>query len=276
MFDGNALRSLATDHCPLLHPGALEILSSGRLLRARLAQVLSGDKVPPGTLAALEMLHTATLFHDDVLDHDQERRGLPSLQGAEGSSLAVLSGDLLFTTALRLAAEEGGPPLLQAFLDSAHDTCCGEIRSQRLSAQAPPSPEQYLEIVTLKTGSLFGLAAWCAVRFSGRSEGEAIRELFTTAGALYQLHDDMRDIDLSDRSNSYVTFPLVLLAQYHPLQDFLTLSAAKQASILRQHAVPDIAAAFIRRHYGPLRLKIPGLHLDPRIEELLDEFLPYA
>lgn len=168
----------------------------GKMLRARLIlSVGPAAGVAAGTLypaaAAVEMLHAASLLHDDVLDGGMERRGRPAFWVSEGAKAAVLMGDLLVSQAAGyvLSAVPGLMPVLVATLQ---EMCDAEV-----DQEFQPSPEDRswthcISIARRKTGSLFGFAACCAGG-SDAALSAALRRAGYALGTAYQLADDLLD-----------------------------------------------------------------------------------
>jgi heptaprenyl diphosphate synthase len=152
--------------------------------------------------AALEMLHVATLVHDDIVDEAPLRRGLPSVVAGRGVKTAVLVGDLQFVQALRGFAAavncESDMQLVRRVLDAAFDVCRGEL--DELDRTLPDDPqlrfERYICTIDRKTGALFRLACSAGVELAGGRTRDARRAGFfgRSLGRAFQIIDDIRDI----------------------------------------------------------------------------------
>ena len=179
------------------------------LLAARLV-ALSGElpvKVYKGA-ASLEMLHVATLIHDDVVDEATMRRGLPSVSAARGVKTAVLVGDLQFVQALRGFAAavdtESDMALVRRVMDAAFDVCCGEL--DELDRFLPETSQlrraRYFKTIDRKTAALFRLACQAGIELAGGRLRDVRRGGFfgRSLGRAFQIMDDVRDIVELDTS----------------------------------------------------------------------------
>ena len=174
----------------------------GKLLRPRTALAFVpaerrdhlSDRFWLGCLA-VQMVHEASLHHDDVLDDGTRRRSTSSLRGAKGAGAALLAGDLLLTGSYRVALMTRSEGFLAAFAEAAETTVRGEKMQGEVSARGC-HVDGYLEVVRAKSGALFGaaagLAGWAVEGAAIRSARE-LRELGIELGAFYQLVDDFLD-----------------------------------------------------------------------------------
>ena len=149
---------------------------------------------------AIEITHLASLYHDDVMDEAQMRRGVPSAQTVWGNSVAILTGDLLFARASKLVASLGERALvLQA--NTFERLCLGQLH-ETLGPRAGEDPvEHYLQVLADKTGSLIATAGEIGVLFSGAPEDYVVpvRMFGERVGVAFQLIDDI--IDMSAETN---------------------------------------------------------------------------
>ena len=144
---------------------------------------------------AVEITHLASLYHDDVMDEAQMRRGVPSAQNVWGNSVAILTGDLLFARASKLVANLGERALvLQA--NTFERLCLGQLH-ETLGPRPDEDPvEHYLQVLSDKTGSLIATAAEIGVMFSDASEDfiVPVRTFGEKVGVAFQLIDDIIDM----------------------------------------------------------------------------------
>lgn len=150
----------------------------------------------------VELTHLASLYHDDVMDEADLRRGVPSANLAYGNSTAILVGDLLFGTASKVIAGLGAEAVrIQA--ETFVRLCAGQIRDTRSAPEGADPVDYYLGVLADKTGSLIATAARYGAMFSGCSED--VTELLTAygekVGVVFQLADDLLDI-ASDAEDS--------------------------------------------------------------------------
>ena len=150
----------------------------------------------------IEMVHLATLYHDDVMDEAEVRRGAPSANLRWGNNVAILAGDYLFATASRLVSRLG-PEAVRIIADTFAQLVTGQMRETRGIPDGADSIEQYLKVVHEKTGCLIGAAGRFGAMFSG-ADGDQIERLSRLGGLIgtaFQIADDIIDID-SDSDES--------------------------------------------------------------------------
>ena len=172
-------------------------IRSGKLLRTRMILRLGGAAgVPLDDLkragAAVEMLHAASLLHDDVIDGALLRRGVPAFWVEKGASGAVLLGDLLVCQALKVVSGVDSGRLVPALIEYANEMCEAETEQELLLKGATPEWKACLSIARRKTGSLFAFGGYAA---GGRDAAlcAALSEAGYTIGTAYQLSDDLFD-----------------------------------------------------------------------------------
>lgn len=192
----------------ILDPGARMVHehlgTGGKRLRARLALAAcetlgSRAEYAIDWAAAVELLHNASLVHDDIQDGDRLRRGKPTLWAHHGVAQAINTGDLLLMLPFRAL---GGYPatvqsaLLQILAEYAENTARGQIRELALSASADGGWRDYFSAVSGKTGTLFALPVRGAAELAGLDTDEAnsLALTFSSIGVLYQLQDDLLDL----------------------------------------------------------------------------------
>lgn len=175
--------------------------SQGKQLRPALVG-LSGEAV--GTVgeehvtvaAIIEMVHLATLVHDDVMDDAELRRRRPTLAVQCGTATSVLLGDALFAHALLLAASFPTPDVCRAVAAATKIVCTGEIIQTQGSARLDTSREEYFRILRMKTAELFALSCELGARLAGAGpeEQRALRDYGVALGTAYQIYDDCVDL----------------------------------------------------------------------------------
>jgi octaprenyl-diphosphate synthase len=230
--------------------------SGGKGIRPMLtllgARAVGGDPATAVPFAvAAEMIHNATLLHDDVIDDGTQRRGRPTPRTIWGNTVSVLSGDLLFIEALRMVEATGAAITLREMMDTVALLVEGEVIQLEHRDRLDLPVETYERIVECKTASLF---QWCAVA-GGRAGGgddaqiQALGRFGRHVGRAFQVRDDVLDLvadpdrlgkDLAaDLSGGKVTLP-VLFA----LQDDPALAAALHDG--PERALPILPAALRR------------------------------
>lgn len=181
--------------------------------------------------AVVELVHSATLLHDDVIDEGMERRGAATARMLWGNGVSVLAGDLLLVNALR-RTQEHAPSLLGDLIQTLQRLVDGEIVQLRGRSDLDVREETYERVLRDKTASLFGFAARAGARLGGSdAEGErALGEFGESLGFAFQLVDDVIDYQgeasgktlFADLSEGKITLPLVLAARSVPgLEDDL-------------------------------------------------------
>src|SRR5215208_6093703 len=185
---------------PLVEPALKALTSEGKRLRplllalcARMGGPDRGDLLRAGT--AIEVLHTATLIHDDIVDKAESRRGEPTTVVRYGREAAIATGDYLFAEAFSKLAEIGDPRLVRAFSEASEGLAAGELEQYQADG-ATVDVEAYLEHVRKKTAGLFKAA--CVA--GGTLGGLSLRQIDSLAtygqalGIAFQMSDDIMDL----------------------------------------------------------------------------------
>jgi len=164
---------------------------------------------------AVELVHAASLLHDDVVDGATERRGLPSANARWGATMAVLSGDLLLTSALtRLRSL--GPQAIARAVDIVAEMTRAVAAEVGMRRRADLSFSDWRTMAEGKTGALFGVAAWLVAAAAGDvGRADRFEAALRHLGVAFQIADDEKDLmaDLSDGSPSY---PVLLATTLSP------------------------------------------------------------
>lgn len=170
----------------------------------------------------IEMVHLATLVHDDIIDEADLRRGRPTLSAHWGNEISVLLGDCLFAHALKLAASFPSPEICRAVASATNTVCSGEILQTQRRRKLQLSREEYFKILSMKTAELFALSCDLGALLSQATptQREALRHYGLALGTAYQLYDDCLDVFGSesvarkslgnDLANGEVTLPLLI------------------------------------------------------------------
>lgn len=184
--------------------------------------------------AAVEMLHTATLVHDDLIDGALLRRGTPTLNARWSPAATVLTGDFLFARAAKLAAEADHLSLMKAFAETLAVIVNGEL-TQLFASRGSVSRENYYQRIYAKTASLFEMSARAAAMVSPVSEKviEEIRLFGYEIGMAFQIMDDVLDFNGdqeavgkpvgSDLLQGLVTLPALYYIEQNPDDDDVRL-----------------------------------------------------
>jgi len=144
---------------------------------------------------AIEITHLASLYHDDVMDEAQMRRGVPSAQTVWGNSVAILTGDLLFARASKLVSRLG-ERAIQLQAETFERLCLGQLHETIGPRQDEDAIPHYLQVLADKTGSLIAAAAEVGVMFSNAPEEYRLPvvEFGEKIGVAFQLIDDIIDL----------------------------------------------------------------------------------
>ncbi|HET6486248.1 MAG TPA: polyprenyl synthetase family protein [Spirochaetia bacterium] len=200
-----AVRHLFRTSGKLLRP--LLVLLSARASGVREVAGIGGSASQEALVraaAGVELLHTASLAHDDMVDGSAERRGSPSLHVAYGSTTAILVGDVFYSrffqelTCLPGTAPAARLRLLQVFLSVTGRMCTGEILEEQLRAEGGiPSLDVYLDITDAKTAGLVSACCLAGGLLAGADESacQSLAAYGKAVGLLFQITDDLMDGD---------------------------------------------------------------------------------
>jgi len=192
----------ASDFDPQIVPYAEHALNaSGKHLRPALVALAAGCFGKPNeshvrVAVIIEMVHLATLVHDDVMDEADIRRGRPTVAAKWGNEIAVLFGDCLFAQALKLASSFPTTEVCRAVSLATNTVCSGEILQTQQRRNFPAAQKDYFRVIEMKTGELFTLSCDLAAFLSGATseQRKALREYGTAVGTAYQVYDDCVDL----------------------------------------------------------------------------------
>jgi heptaprenyl diphosphate synthase len=173
----------------------------GKLLRPALLLIGSGfgSSGDPARIerlaAAVELLHLATLIHDDIIDESPIRRGKPSLHSSVGTKKAVLAGDWLFARCFLLGAESAGPENARGLARLVAAICSAEISQDVAKYSYATSPRDYFRTIAGKTAALFSLALYAGASEAkaGRAAEQSLRRAGYCVGMAFQVIDDILD-----------------------------------------------------------------------------------
>ncbi len=227
------MRSQADQHHPDLR-AALELLISagGKRIRPSITlltgKMLGAPEDRITTLAAaIELLHTATLVHDDLIDGSLLRRGIPTLNSKWTPAATVLTGDFIFSRAAKLAADTGSIELMNVFATTLSTIVSGEI-TQLFSSHCQVNQDDYFRRIYAKTASLFETAATTAAILSPVDEKtiEDMRCYGYGIGIAFQIIDDILDFTGdqtrvgkpvgSDLMQGIITLPTIRYIELYP------------------------------------------------------------
>ncbi|RYG19192.1 polyprenyl synthetase family protein [bacterium] len=212
--------------------GGLTLRAGGKRLRpafVALAAQATGLPFDPSRTrrlgAGLEMVHMATLIHDDVIDHAATRRGKPTAAAEVGNTASILSGDVLLARAMSLLAEDGDLELIRTVSAAVVDMAEGEVREVEVRGDFDLSIDDHLDVLRRKTASF--IEACCesgAIVAHATSEvREALKKYGHHVGIAFQIVDDLLDYRgdkektgkpiATDFREAQATLPLILLRE---------------------------------------------------------------
>ncbi|MCR9201053.1 MAG: polyprenyl synthetase family protein [Planctomycetaceae bacterium] len=203
-------------------------------------RMVAGNASPSGhTLAAsIEMIHMATLVHDDLIDGAETRRHVATVHQRWNAETSVLFGDYLFSKSFHLAASTGDAEACRLIGLATDRTCEGELNQSAARTADSPSELEYFRIIRDKTGQLFGLSCLLGVRAAGGTlpQQQAARRFGIRLGSAFQIADDLLDLtgDASttgkdtgnDLENNRFTLPLLRAFKAADQQERAALSRA--------------------------------------------------
>jgi geranylgeranyl pyrophosphate synthase len=232
------LREAIAGHGEMLGADAASTLDAGgKRLRPMLVLLCAGpggNELVVRAAAAIELIHMATLVHDDVLDAAPLRRGLPTVAATSGRDRAVATGDLLFSRAFALLADAGDARSVALLADASVALARGELAQRRDAFDLGIDEERYLYRCRLKTARLFECACLLG------QEDERLREFGAGIGLAFQLLDDVLDVSGppertgkargTDLLDGTVTLPLIEAAKSDPSIREVSLHSLDPAS----------------------------------------------
>jgi heptaprenyl diphosphate synthase len=215
---GGGTASAATTHL---------LQGAGKRIRPTLVFLSSavvGNSIPDGVCSAakaIELIHTATLHHDDVMDRGMSRRGLRSVNSIWGNRTAVLSGDYLLATSTATLGRLGDD-VNRRVSAAVNAVIEGQLREMQSAGTLDLSLERYFDIITRKTAALFELSCWLGATLGGGTTEQAavMAQFGQQLGIAYQIVDDVLDVvgtsavlgkePLADLRLGVLTLPVLL------------------------------------------------------------------
>jgi octaprenyl-diphosphate synthase len=221
-------RQLMVDPDPVALPMRRLMEAGGKRLRPKLVQLTSqiGPRHDPlratSLAAAVELLHNATLIHDDYVDESTHRRGRPTVAAAEGAERAIAVGDYYFAKATRLIAEIGNSEVTTTMAEALEAICASQIDDVALRGAFPGDHDSYLRVVRGKTAALFAAACASGALLSDAAPEVvgALKRYGDRLGVAFQMADDMVDFSPSsgkpvglDIRQRVLSLPLIYAAE---------------------------------------------------------------
>ena len=248
------LEEIAAGHGPALGQHASSTLAAGgKRLRPVLVFVCAGGAESTSLAragAAVELLHMATLVHDDVLDRAPMRRGRPTVFWTAGRDAATATGDFLFSRAFAQLAATESAAAVKALSDASSSLARGELMQRDDAFALDVTEERYFERCTLKTGKLFEAACRLGAVLGdpGEESADALGRFGDRIGLAFQLFDDVLDLsgppDQTGKSrgtdllDGTVTLPIIYAREEDP-----SLREERPANATEAEALCDRIAA---------------------------------
>jgi octaprenyl-diphosphate synthase len=247
--------------------------------------------------AIIEMVHLATLVHDDVCDEATVRRGRPTMAANWGNELSVLLGDCLFAHALKLAASFPTPDICRSVASATNTVCAGEILQTQQRCDFGISRADYYKVLAMKTGELFALSCdlGAYLNHAPAARRKALHDYGLALGTAYQIYDDCLDLFGTEESTGKslgtdlaqgkLTLPLLIVLEQADasarnklqsmIQDWRPLYFPQVLSLLKRFSALKESQSAIRQYVHTARRSLEALPDTPSRKALLQlsEFL---
>lgn len=241
--------------------------AGGKRLRPALALLSAGatGKITSSHVdlaVILELIHIATLVHDDIMDGAELRRDQPSANAKWGNAITVLLGDCLFAHALRLSTGFSNSEICRRIADAAAEVCSGEIIQTQRRFDLKLSTADYYRIIEMKTAALFSAACELSAFISEASPAviSALKVFGSKLGIAYQIYDDLLDLAGSEEETGKTlgtdlrkgkfTLPVLLM-----LQSGKDLSAVRDMLLNAESLDPAVLTGLLDRA-GAMQLAV--------------------
>lgn len=226
------LRELSYGNDSLTPQFAAAVTHGGKRLRPALVLLCGSFNSAPqyelvDVAAAAELIHTASLIHDDVIDHADTRRGRPTVSAQWGEQQAVLYGDFLFARSFSLLTQHGHVTILENMTRAISLMCEGEIEQSALLYNCHVSEADYLAYIHKKTAYFISACCLAGAEVCGmaREQKKALAAFGLQLGYAFQIADDLLDLTghpeatgkpvLQDLKEGYLTLPVIKLLNHH-------------------------------------------------------------
>ena len=204
---------------------------------------------------AVEMIHNATLIHDDIIDDAKTRRGRISLNKELGNNLSVLSGDILLSVAMQILSKLNNIQIIDLFSSTLQKMCIGEIK-QNATLNSIPSFDEYILKSRYKTAELFSASLQALCILENKEEINNIINFATNFGIAFQINDDVKNIlkkdktkpELIDIYNGIYTLPVIFLAKNNA--NFNNFSKEKIIDLLSDNSNEILRTKEIIKEYS--------------------------
>lgn len=252
-IDNEIIASLSTIDPSMLRDASDHLIKAGGKKLRPVLVVLSSESVGGRTenalktAASMELIHTFSLIHDDIMDKDEKRRGKPSVHMLWGEPMAILAGDTLFSKAFETVIETDTSvepqrvvDALKTVVDSCIKICEGQALDISFEGKLNVSEEEYMTMIYKKTAALIAAATKAgAILGGGNTEQiEALSEYGRLIGMAFQIQDDYLDVvsceeDIGKPVGSDIIEGKMTLMVVHALQNAASEDKKKLISILK-------------------------------------------
>ncbi len=195
----HAMEEAVTRDVPLLAQAARHLLAmKGKMFRPTLVLLASETEGTPSaraivTAAVVEMVHLATLVHDDAVDHSELRRGMPTINSLFNDQISVIMGDFLYSTALAQLVELDDMRPIRALVDASTQMSVGELRQLSTVSPLDFSEEDYEFLIRAKTASLMSAACRVGALCGAERHVDTLARYGDALGMAFQITDDLID-----------------------------------------------------------------------------------
>ncbi len=192
------LKKVTTTEIPLINTLSSHMIDSGGkrirpIIVFLISKIMSNEKKVTESAAIIELIHAATLLHDDVVDQSDVRHNINTANKLWGNDSAVLVGDFLYSRAFELIVEINRERVYKILAETTNKISQGEVMQLMYKEKIIEDKEKYIEIVYLKTGKLFEASALVAMDIAGSSNYDWAKQFGKNFGIAYQLRNDYLD-----------------------------------------------------------------------------------
>ena len=192
------LKKVTTTEIPLINTLSSHMIDSGGkrirpIIVFLISKIMSNEKKVIESAAIIELIHAATLLHDDVVDQSDVRHNINTANKLWGNDSAVLVGDFLYSRAFELIVEINRERVYKILAETTNKISQGEVMQLMYKEKIIEDIEKYIEIVYLKTGKLFEASALVAMDIAGSSNYDWAKQFGKNFGVAYQLRNDYLD-----------------------------------------------------------------------------------
>ena len=192
------LKKVTTTEIPLINTLSSHMIDSGGkrirpIIVFLISKIMSNEKKIIESAAIIELIHAATLLHDDVVDQSDVRHNINTANKLWGNDSAVLVGDFLYSRAFELIVEINRESVYKILAETTNKISQGEVMQLMYKEKIIEDKEKYIEIVYLKTGKLFEASALVAMDIAGSSNYDWAKQFGKNFGIAYQLRNDYLD-----------------------------------------------------------------------------------